>query len=225
MALKTLSCAVAICMRNVPEFLIVFWATALLGAVPTLINAWFTDAALEHCFNISSPTIAFVDRERADRVEGLLASFKQTIPIIVVRGHEAQGRQEWKGMAPWSQVFDGTRINAGFWEKEPDCSPDDDGAIFFTSGTTAMPKATLSSQRAFISNSYTVMFGVVLADLRRGGALPSVDDAKPQQSFLVTAPLFHVQGLAANVVCTEWQCMCSWSGLNDYLWRYRCCAR
>ncbi|ETW75460.1 expressed putative fatty acid biosynthesis enzyme [Heterobasidion irregulare TC 32-1] len=203
---------VAICMRNVPEFLIVFWATALLGAVPTLINAWLADAALEHCFNISSPTIAFVDRERADRVEGLLTSFKQTIPIIVVRGHEAQG-QEWKGMAPWSQVFDGTRMNAGFWEKEPNCSPDDDGAIFFTSGTTAMPKATLSSQRAFISNSYTVMFGVVLANLRRGGAMPSVDDTKPQQSFLVTAPLFHVQGLAANMM------LCTLSGSKVVLMR------
>ncbi|KAJ8095142.1 hypothetical protein PM082_010364 [Marasmius tenuissimus] len=40
---------VALCSRNFPDFMVVFWAIHILGAVPVLVNAWLPIEPLVHC--------------------------------------------------------------------------------------------------------------------------------------------------------------------------------
>ncbi|KAA1477809.1 long-chain-fatty-acid-CoA ligase [Dentipellis sp. KUC8613] len=192
---------VAISMRNVPEFLISFWAVAILGGVPTMLNAWLTDAAFEHCLLTTSPKVALIDPERADKLEPMLTTLRshsRLAAVIVARPHESKSKSKsppsWRGMQLWNDVFTGSRIAAGHALRAPACLPDDDASIFFTSGTTALPKAVLSTQRAFVSCTYSCMFAALLAVLRRGEdiAPPPPPKEAEQKAFLLTAPLFHM---------------------------------
>ena len=49
-------------MRNLPEYMVIFWAIHLLGAVATLINAWAPPPTLKHCISITDPKVIIVIR-------------------------------------------------------------------------------------------------------------------------------------------------------------------
>lgn len=72
--------------------------------------------------------------------------------------------------------------------------PEDDCSIFFTSGTTGMPKAVLSTQRMFITNLFTLGVSVRRAALRRGEDMPVPSPDDPQKVLLLPVPFFHVTG-------------------------------
>ncbi|HWW12239.1 MAG TPA: class I adenylate-forming enzyme family protein, partial [Brevundimonas sp.] len=59
---------VAIAMRNLPEWPVAFFASTLLGAVATPLNAWWTGAELAYGLADSGSTVAVVDIERLERI-------------------------------------------------------------------------------------------------------------------------------------------------------------
>lgn len=73
-------------------------------------------------------------------------------------------------------------------------SRQDHATIFFTSGTTSLPKGVLSTQRQFLTNRWNTATGPVRAMLRKGDSIPAPDPNAPQRSVLLTTPLFHVMG-------------------------------
>jgi acyl-CoA synthetase (AMP-forming)/AMP-acid ligase II len=77
-------------MRSFPEYVVSFWACALLGAVSTLINPWLTDEQLLSCIAKAECKIHVVDPERADRFETLM-SRDSNFKFIVARSHEGKG--------------------------------------------------------------------------------------------------------------------------------------
>jgi acyl-CoA synthetase (AMP-forming)/AMP-acid ligase II len=184
-------------MRNFPEYVVSFWACALLGAVPALINPWLTDKQLLYCVAKAECKVHIVDPERADRFETLMSG-DDNVKYIVARSHEGKGH--WNNMKNWDTVFKGSKATSQGWELEPACSLEDDCAILFTSGTTSMPKAVLSSYRAFISNHISSSYSILFNLLRRGQNLPIPDPNAPQRVNLFASPLFHVTGLTGLLV-------------------------
>jgi hypothetical protein len=59
---------VAIAMRNLPEWPVAFFATILLGAVATPLNAWWTGPELEYGLRDCGASVAIVDSERFERL-------------------------------------------------------------------------------------------------------------------------------------------------------------
>ena len=59
---------VAIAMRNLPEWVVAFWAVAVAGAVAVPLNAWWTGDELAYGLADSGAVVAVVDEERADRI-------------------------------------------------------------------------------------------------------------------------------------------------------------
>jgi hypothetical protein len=59
---------VAIIMRNLPEWSVAFWAAAVIGAIVTPLNAWWTGPELEYGLVDSGSKIAIMDAERWERV-------------------------------------------------------------------------------------------------------------------------------------------------------------
>ena len=55
---------IAIVMRNLPEWVTAFWATAAAGAVAVPLNAWWTGPELEYGLHDSGTAVVFVDSER-----------------------------------------------------------------------------------------------------------------------------------------------------------------
>ncbi|KAH8113106.1 long-chain-fatty-acid-CoA ligase [Phellopilus nigrolimitatus] len=203
---------VAIIMRNLPEFVIIFWATHLLGGVATLINAWAPPGPLLHCISTTNPKVIFVDPERADKLSGkLLAELKQKTSlnkVFVVRAHEGSPTPsgwKWNGMSPLDSALDAYNGPGEAWRATPNASPEDDATIFFTSGTTGLPKGVLSSNRGFLTNVLNSPLAKMRAILRKGENIPEPDPNGPQKGTLISVPLFHVTGLTSALMASTAQ--------------------
>jgi steroid-24-oyl-CoA synthetase len=55
---------VAIAMRNLPEWIVAFWASMAVGAIVVPLNAWWTGPELAYGLGDSGTAVAFVDEER-----------------------------------------------------------------------------------------------------------------------------------------------------------------
>ena len=59
---------VAIIMRNLPEWVMAFWAATLTGAIVVPLNAWWSGEELRYGLEDSGSKVVFVDSERAQRI-------------------------------------------------------------------------------------------------------------------------------------------------------------
>ena len=187
-------------MRNFPEFIISFWAIQLLGAVSTFVNAWLPSRPFLHCIKLTDPRVIIVDPERADRLSGaLLHDVKEKSSltgILVIRSREGKGA--WPGMDDYNRELSHYSGPLDAWKNEPEAVPEDDATIFFTSGTTGLPKGVLSSQRGFLGNILNAIAARHRRILRNGEDIPAPDPT--QKACLIAVPLFHVTACISNMV-------------------------
>ncbi|HEV2362529.1 MAG TPA: AMP-binding protein, partial [Acidimicrobiales bacterium] len=69
---------VAIVMRNIPEWVVSFWAAAAVGAIIVPLNAWWTGPELAYGLSDSGTKVAFVDAERLERIEEHLGALRES---------------------------------------------------------------------------------------------------------------------------------------------------
>ncbi|KAJ3517299.1 hypothetical protein NMY22_g13995 [Coprinellus aureogranulatus] len=203
---------VGICSRNTPEYLIIFWACHLVGAVAVLANAWLPVDPLRHCLSYTSCKLVFVDSERAEVLSPLASSSVSSsnapstmVHFIVIDTPTSR----WSGIFPLQGALASyTRLlDIEALRRQTPIHPEDNATIIFTSGTTGLPKGVLSTQRQFLTNVLNVLVGGFRAALRRGDNLsPGHTSASPhhpsanvpttmlQKAALVAVPLFHVTG-------------------------------
>jgi long-chain acyl-CoA synthetase len=176
---------VGIATRNLPEWVVAFWAAQAIGAVTVPLNAWWTGPELEYGLSDSGSVICFADDERAERI----ASHVDKTPVRAVA--LIRSERDVPGGVPWTDVV------AGDDAPLPDVSidPDADAAIMYTSGTTGKPKGAVQTQRNFtnflMQGVYFTMRAAAASD---APAAPAAAPA-PQMATLLTLPLFHVGGL------------------------------
>ncbi|TCD70813.1 hypothetical protein EIP91_001503 [Steccherinum ochraceum] len=189
---------IAICARNLPEYIFAFWACHLVGAISVLVNAWLPLDPLVHCLNKTENKLIFVDAERAQRLAPSVAALKRSgVSSVVVLDRPVS---KWEGITAWPEFFKQHRGDATkILRPDFDLGPDDDASIFFTSGTTGLPKGVLSTHRAFLTNLPNVTYALARAKLRTGQNLPGPDNG-PQRGILLSVPLFHVTGGNATVL-------------------------
>ncbi|KAJ2913136.1 hypothetical protein MD484_g7268, partial [Candolleomyces efflorescens] len=223
---------IGICSRNCPEYLIIFWASHLIGAVTVLANAWLPVEPLRHCLSYTDCKVVFTDSERAQILAPLVSpassSKSPSLPARHVLLLDAPTSQ-WANIVPLDHALK-THVTA-----EPtleafcdiSISPEDNATIIFTSGTTGLPKGVLSTQRQFLTNVLNVLVGGFRAALRRGEDLsptpspsPSTSGSTstsapvvPQKAALVAVPLFHVTG------STSYSMMATLTGMKIVLMR------
>jgi long-chain acyl-CoA synthetase len=131
---------VALAMRNLPEWSVVFWAATAIGAIVVPLNAWWTGRELAYGLADSGASILFADDERAARVD-----FERTITGL-----------------PGD-------LDAGPQEIPPaELGPHNDATIFYTSGTTGEPKGALGTHRNICTNLMNLALVGARAALRAG---------------------------------------------------------
>jgi long-chain acyl-CoA synthetase len=191
---------VAIIMRNLPEWVAAFWAAALLGAVATPLNAWWTGPELEYGLQDSGARVAIMDHERWERVREHLDACPDLKLAYVSRAAEEIADPRVKKLesvlgspAAWSGLPMGARPDVAI-------KTDDDVTIFYTSGTTGRPKGAVISHRNIISNVLNSASAQARSYLRRGEPVPTPDPAQAQKAFLVSVPLFHATGCFAIMI-------------------------
>jgi long-chain acyl-CoA synthetase len=191
---------VAIIMRNVPEWSVAFWAAALIGAIVTPLNAWWTGPELEYGLADSGTKVAIVDHERWERIREHVHACPDLKKIYVSRAHEEIAD-------PMVKRLEGFIGVPNDWANLPAAQlpsvameADDDSTIFYTSGTTGKPKGAVISHRNIISNIFNAMCAQARAYLRRGEIPPAPDPTAPQRGVLLSVPLFHATGCFAVMI-------------------------
>jgi acyl-CoA synthetase (AMP-forming)/AMP-acid ligase II len=188
---------VAIAMRNLPEWPVVFFAVVSIGAVAVPLNAWWTARELTHALKDSASILLFVDDERWQvlKDEAILSGLDR---VFVCRAKETRkgtislesligSPEKWALLPPYLAKIDGT-------------DPEDPATILYTSGTSGLPKGAIGTHRnlltCILSMRYLAMRAALRAGIEPAPASPKV--------LLLVIPLFHVTGLAANLLPHMW---------------------
>lgn len=186
---------VALAMRNLPEWPVIFFAAASIGAIVVPLNAWWTAGELEYGIDDSGARILFLDDERYQRLSADMPALPGVERIVVSRASTPlDGRA--------SRLEDVIGTPAGYADlpeaalPEVTLAPDDDATIFYTSGTTGNPKGALGTHRNLTTNIMTSGYAGARAALRRGEEPP----APQPRTFLACIPLFHVTACSATMM-------------------------
>ncbi|PPQ98616.1 hypothetical protein CVT24_003949 [Panaeolus cyanescens] len=206
---------VAICSRNCPDYLVIFWACHLIGAVSVLANAWLPPQPLAHCFTHTECKLVILDPERADVMQPFMtASIASNSPCrFLMIDIDRHSKPRTPSISSLDAALAQYSSNLSVLDHPPQVSPEDNATIIFTSGTTGLPKGVLSTQRQFLTNVLNVLVGAFRAALRRGEDCPSVIRAEVQKATLVAVPLFHVTG------STSFSMMATFTGMKIVLMR------
>ena len=200
---------VAIVMRNLPEWIMAFWAATLAGAIVVPLNAWWSGEELHYGLEDSGSKVAFVDTERAERLRPFLGGLSDLGALIVADEHRAEpsGALEVRGPAggsapvtEWPFALALGAVDEAASPPDIAIDPEDDATIFYTSGTTGRPKGAVGTHRNMVTNLMSLFFINTRGSMRFGtAALEPVTD-KTQPAFLLSVPLFHATGCHSVMV-------------------------
>ncbi len=186
---------VALAMRNYPEWVLGYWAVISIGAAVVGMNAWWTAEEMQYGLSDSRPKVLIADGERVERVLPVLDELRAEAPmaLITVRydGELPEGAERWE------DAVDPATAPAELPAVEID--PDDDACIFYTSGTTGLPKGAQLTHRGSVHNLLNIVFMTTVAGLAAAKAgvvpppAPTDESGQPKQAvFMAPTPLFHV---------------------------------
>ena len=152
---------------NSPDYVVNFWAVIRVGAVPVLVNTWWSEGEVRDAFELLRPVLTLADRRAAAKLP----------PQKTAVTWEAEPA------SPVTADVDAVR------QRGASSDENDAAVIIFTSGTSGQPKAVVLSHRALLAN-----LQMLLHMTRR---LPHQVDDKSADVALHTGPLFHIGGAQA----------------------------
>ncbi|RZT86555.1 acyl-CoA synthetase (AMP-forming)/AMP-acid ligase II [Pseudonocardia sediminis] len=173
---------VAIAMRNLPEWPVVFFAAQVAGLVAVPLNAWWSGSELAWAVEDSGSRMVVADTERTDLLaaEGVPAD---GVAVVRVRGDGPAP----EGVREWADVVEG--LDPAATVPEARVGPDDVATILYTSGTTGRPKGAVGTHR----NHCTNLLNVALQG--RAGSLLAGTTPSTEPGTLLAYPMFHIAGI------------------------------
>jgi fatty-acyl-CoA synthase len=146
---------VSMLSRNRAEHVLLYLATARIGAIFSPVNFWLREAEIEWLLEEVRPTLIVTEPEWF----GVVSRFARTHETPVLALDEAA-----EGLASWSDAL------AASAEHDPGVEVDenDPHIVFYTSGTTGKPKGVLKSQRTHVLNAMRFAVALGLSENDRG---------------------------------------------------------
>ena len=178
---------VAILMGNRPEYFELYFACARSGAIAVPLNFRLTTREATQILGHAEPALLVIDSAHATLAAGTLESFGRTLPTWVVAGDAATADTSPRGTYE-DLVASAPAIPSAHRGDERDTF-----AIFYTSGTTGLPKGAMVSHLNLEMNGYNQL----VADASRS------DDVN-----LVATPVYHMGAIFMAVTymllgCTQ----------------------
>ena len=159
---------------NGPDWIINFWACQIVGAVPALANAWWSEVEVRDAIELLDPWLVLSDKHGSAK-----------LPACARRGVWGAGGD--LDLGPDSRGQSGQLL--GIVDPPLRTASDDEAApavIIFTSGSSGKPKAVELSHRALLANLQML--------LNLTHRLPQEVKDDSGEVTLHTGPLFHVGG-------------------------------
>lgn len=169
---------VAIAMRNQPEWCIAFMAVVSLGAVVTPLNAWWKTEEFDYALKDCGARIVIVDGRRLELLKPLRKALGLTLVLARDAGDGADHLYE-----------DLLKRHEDAALPLAEIAPDDDFAIYYTSGSTGHAKGVVLTHRGAVTALLSWSF-LASAVKEAIGRSPLGDNP----GLLVAIPLFHVTG-------------------------------
>jgi len=180
---------VALVSANVPEWVVTFWAVAILGATLVPLNAWWKAEELEFGITDSEAKVLIGDARRIATLYDRLPEMRALEHVFVIED-SAEAAHPVRHLSELLAAADAAMPEAPIDE-------DDLLAICYTSGTTGQPKgATLTHRQTIANLQNIIVMGV--ASAMRGDAPPEANTSVQSASLLVV-PLFHVTGCLSTM--------------------------
>jgi acyl-CoA synthetase (AMP-forming)/AMP-acid ligase II len=179
---------IAINIENRPDLLVNVLACLKLGAVAGMVNTGLTNEALAHCLRLIEPSLLVIGSEcvaNMDTVADLIEEEYQGKMLFLADGNTSSAPKGYLDLAPL--VADMSKINV-----TPDQTLTLATSCFliFTSGTTGLPKASITSNLRLFRGG--TQFGVNVMTL------------SPKDVYYCPLPLYHstalIVGFASSLI-------------------------
>jgi fatty-acyl-CoA synthase len=191
---------VAVWATNVPEWVVLQFATARIGAVLVTINPAYRPFELKYVLKQSDAKALFlVDRFKSSDYFAMLAEvcpelaasepgrlqserFPRLRAVVAIKGNTLAGAISWSEMLGLAESVDESEIDA----VSAALKPGDPINIQYTSGTTGFPKAATLSHRNLLLNVFY------------SGACQRYSD---QDRICIPVPFYHCFGCVLGTLC------------------------
>ena len=171
---------IAVWAGNLPEWMLLQYATAEIGAILVTVNPAFRTRELGYVLAQSGARMLVAASELKGVATGpMIAAVRADCPaleLVTTIGDES-----------WRALYDRTVDDRPLRERRAQLSPDDPINIQYTSGTTGHPKGATLSHRNILNNAYFV-------GLRCGYT--------ERERVCVPVPLFHTFGMVLGNLAT-----------------------
>lgn len=183
---------VAIAMRNRPEWVIAFSATALIGAIPAPINSFGMEQELLEALTTIAPKLLICDSARWLRINQTIAWSSDAL----VLNDNALDLSTLSGVTELSIALKHPAITLEL----PQIEDTDPALILFTSGATTVAKAVVSNHIAVCQALYNIDFISAISAMSSPEAVAKIIEKGGVPTILTAVPLFHVSGLHAQLL-------------------------
>lgn len=163
--------SVAVVSQNSVDFVLTYYACAMLGVTLVPLNYRSKDEELTHMLNVSNAEVLFASERYLELVNRIRPTLEHTREFVSYDG-PAGGFREFAGLVAGAEAED-------IWVDVDDDQPT---VLIFTSGTTALPKGVMVT--------YLDMTAYVINTMNP--ADPDIHD-----KTLVSVPFFHIAGATA----------------------------
>lgn len=136
---------VAILLMNCLEWLPIYFGILKCGAVAVPLNFRYTAEEIKYCLDLSDSIALIFGPEFIGRVETIF----NEIPKVKTLLYAGENRPSF------AENYDRLTANCSSTEPRVEIFPEDDAAIYFSSGTTGFPKAILHTHQSLMSACYT----------------------------------------------------------------------
>jgi len=178
---------VAVYASNRAEYLDLFWAAPKIGAMLQNLNWRLTVFELMGIIESGAPTVLIYSEDWRSQVEELKSSMT-TVEHIVAMTNPGKGERDLAEREPMSSVLD----------DQPELSLDDPWGIYYTGGTTGLPKGAVLTHGNVTWNSINTITSWGLNGHHKAALqLPFFHIGGPN---IFMAPLVHAGG--TTILCS-----------------------
>ncbi len=173
------------------RYLECFFAVPMMGAVLHTINVRLSQEQLVYTINHAKDSLILINRDFLPLVEPIRNQLETVRQFVLLNDIPADPQTSLPLSAEYEHMLDGNSPTYDF----PDFDENTMATMFYTTGTTGLPKGVFFSHRQLVLHTYGVMFALC--------AYSSQADIDSRDVYMPITPMFHVHAWGMPYLMTH----------------------